>query len=127
MTTITDGPAATLPPVPPTVAQAPSGEPFSLPKILLGLILVVAGFDACFWAVSALGFSLAVFVPLLAGAILFNRQKGSFRRSTMVIGALLAGACVETVIETGTSNVFVLLMLIVALAGDSYFSGAEAG
>jgi len=56
MTTIAESPAATPPPVPPEAKQVPSGEPFSLPKIFLGLVLIVASFDFCFWAVGGLGF-----------------------------------------------------------------------
>src|ERR1700679_3485209 len=92
-------PTVTPPLAPPPVAPPPvaTEPPHSLPRILLGLILVVAAFDVCFWGANAMGFSLAVFVPVLAGAILVNREN-PWRRSTVAILALLAGACFATAI-----------------------------
>jgi hypothetical protein len=106
---------ATLPPIP------SSEPPFSLGKIFAGLVLVAASFDYCFWGAKGLGFSAAVFALVLAGAILLNRETRAFRRSTAVIIALLAGSCVEATIETGVTNTLVGLILVLALAGDSFF------
>ena len=119
MTTLTEPPNITIvpPPVAPPVAKEP---PHSLPRILLGLIFIVAMFDLCFWGVDSMGLSVAVFVPMLAVAILVNRVN-PWRRSTLVIVALLAGACWAAAIETGTTNTVALLVLVLALAGDSYF------
>jgi hypothetical protein len=119
---IADHPTIIPPPTPPLSASEP---PFELRKVLLGLILVVAAFDLCFWNVNGMGFSVAVFVPVLAAAILANREAPGWRPSTVIICALLAGACWAAAIETGTTNTLVLLILVVALAGDSYFENAE--
>jgi hypothetical protein len=123
MTTLTEPPAVTVipPPAPPPVATEP---PHSLPRILLGLIAVVAAFDICFWGANAMGFSVAVFVPVLASVILANREN-PWRRSTVAILVLLAGACVAAAIESGTTNTISLLVLVVALAGDSYYDPAD--
>jgi hypothetical protein len=119
----TDHPTV-IPPPPPTPPHAVSEPPFSLRKVLLGLILVVAAFDICFWDVKGMGFSIAVFVPVLAAAILANRDKPFFHRSTIWICLLLAGACWAAAIETGTTNTLSLMILVIALAGDSYFENA---
>jgi hypothetical protein len=116
-------PTVLPPPPPPLIASEP---PYGLEKILLGLILVVAAFDICFWNVNGMGFSVAVFVPVLAAAILANREKSGWRRSTAWICALLAGACWAAAIETGTTNTLVLLILVIALAGDSFFDLGDA-
>lgn len=125
MTTLAEHPTVipplTPPPAPPPVATEP---PHSLPRILLGLILVVAAFDSCFWLADSMGFSVAVFVPVLAGAILLNREN-PWRRSTAVILALLVGACWAAAVETGTTNTLALLILVLALAGDSYYNLAD--
>jgi hypothetical protein len=119
-------PTVTPPLAPPPVAPPPVAiePPHSVPRILLGLILVVAAFDVCFWGASGMGLSVAVFIPLLAGAILMNREN-PWRRSTVAILALLAGACFATMIETGTTNTLALLVLVLALAGDSYYNPAD--
>ena len=114
-------PLAPPPVAPPPVATEP---PHSLPRILLGLILVVAAFDVCFWGANGMGFSVAVFVPVLAGAILVNRAN-PWRRTTVAILALLAGACWAAMIESGVTNTIALLVLVLALAGDSYYDPAD--
>jgi hypothetical protein len=124
MTTLTEQPThpTVIPPsVPPPSAVEP---PHSLPRILLGLIAVVAAFDICFWGANGMGFSVGVFVPVLAAAILANRVN-PWRRSTLAILALLAGACWAAMIETGTTNTLSLLVLVLALAGDSYYDAAD--
>jgi hypothetical protein len=124
MTTL-EHPTVMPPPVPPAPPRAALEPPASLPRILLGLVLVVAAFDSCFWQVNGMGFSVAVFVPVLAAAILANRTRPRWRRSTVAILALLAGACWAAAIETGVTNTVVLLVLVLALAGDSFFDPAD--
>jgi len=100
--------------------------PVRLPRLLLGLALAVAIFDLCFWSADAQpGFSLAVFFCALAGIILGNRESPGGRRTTRLLLALLAGAAVAAAIETGVTNTFVLLILIIALAGDTFFNDVE--
>jgi hypothetical protein len=123
MTTIAEDPTVIPPSAPPTTpAPAPAAEPpYSLARIFAGLLLVCAGFDFCFWQVGGMGLSVAVFVPMLAAAVLLNREDRTLRRSTVALGVLLTGACVATAVETGPTNTLVLLVLTLALAGDSYF------
>jgi hypothetical protein len=85
---------------------------------------VVVAFDSCFWLASGMGFSVAVFVPVLAAAILANREN-PWRRSTVAICALLAGACFAAMVETGVTNTLSLLILTLALAGDSFYDAAD--
>ncbi len=125
MTTTTEVPPITLPPLPSAAPSLPGEPPYSLVKIFAGLALVVAAFDVCFWGVTGLGFSLGVFGLALAGAILLNREKALRRRSTVVIVTLLAGACGAAMVETGVTNTLALLILVAVLAGDGYFDAAS--
>ena len=100
--------------------------PVRLPRLLLGLALAVAIFDLCFWGGDNWGFSVAVFFASLAGIILGNRESVGGRRTTRLLIALLAGAFVAASIETGITNTLVLLTLIVALAGETFFSEVES-
>ncbi len=67
------------------------------------------------------GFSAAIFVLILAGVILANRELNPLGRSTLVLVTLLVGACGATIIEASFTNTVVLLVLVLALAGDSFF------
>ena len=101
--------------------------PVDLRRLLIGVVLTVLAFDMCFWNIDDTpGFSLAVFVLLLAGIILANRVAPFKRRTTGLLLALLAGAAVAATIETGITNSFSLIFLIVALSGDSFFSDLES-
>jgi hypothetical protein len=103
-------------------AAPPSVEPqFHLGKLLASLILAIATFDLCFWGVKDMGFSVAVFVAALAGLVLANRDGLPRRRTTFVLGLLLSGACGAAAVETGVTNTLALVILTIALAGDSYF------
>ena len=105
-----------LPPKPNAIVE----PPVRLPRLLLGLALGVAIFDLCFWGVDSMGFSVAVFSIVLAGIILGNRESRG-GTLTFVLLALLAVAAVAATIETGITNTLVLLMLIIALAGETFF------
>ena len=64
-----------------------------------------------------------MFFPLvLAGIILVNRVRLSERRTAQVLLVLLLVAAIATVVETGVTNVLVLLTLIIALAGETFFT-----
>jgi len=112
----------------PAPAMKPNPEPpVHLPRLLLGLALAVAIFDLCFWGADATpGFSVAVFFLALAGIILGNRESSGGRRTARLLLALLAGGAVAAAIETGVTNTLVLLILIVALAGETFFSEIES-
>ena len=110
----------------PARAKALPEPPVHLARLLLGLIVAVAAFDACFWRADAQpGLSVAVFCTVLAGVILCNRARSAGRRSSGWLVALLGGAIVAATIETGVTNTFVLLALVVALAGETYFLAAD--
>jgi hypothetical protein len=93
---------------------------------MLGLALAVAIFDLCFWHIDEWGFSVAVFFPALAGIILGNRESPGGSQTTRLLLALLVGAAVAAAIETGVTNTLVLLILIIALAGDTFFRKIES-
>jgi hypothetical protein len=95
--------------------------PVRLPRLLLGLALAVAFFDLCFWNTTAWGISVALFSAALAGIVLGNRESGRQRHMTGLILALVVGAVLAAAIETGVTNTFVLLILMVVLAGETFF------
>lgn len=115
-----------LPPIPPAQSARSSEPAFDLPRLLLGLALAVFSFDFCFWGIQSLGLSLAFFALILAGIILANRQLPHCNRTTTIILGLLGGATFATALETGFTNTLVLIALIVALAGQTYFTGADS-
>jgi len=124
-TTPSSGSGAT--PVLPTLPHIDAGPPVRLPRLLIGLALAVAIFDLCFWnAIDQPGLSIAVFFLALAGIILGNRESLGKKRTTRVLLALSAGAALAAAIETGVTNTLVLLILIIALAGDTFFSEVES-
>lgn len=105
----------------PPVDKPDPGPPVRLSRLLLGLALAVAIFDLCFWDIRAWGLSTAVFFLALAGIILGNRQSWSRERSTKLLLVLLVGALVATVIEASLTNTLVLFILIIVLAGNTFF------
>lgn len=118
-----------LPPTPSPFAptlQVNLKPPVRLPRLLLGLALAVGIFDLCFWGASAMGFSLAVYALVLAGIIMGNRESMSRSRRAVLLIALLFGAALAATIETGVTNTFVLLILVVALAGETFFGEIES-
>jgi hypothetical protein len=70
--------------------------------------------------------SVALFFAALAGLILGKRESTIGRPTTRLLLALMAGALVAAVIETGITNTLVLLTLIVAIAGDTFFGDIES-
>jgi MFS family permease len=109
----------------PLSANLDEGPPVRLPRLLLGLALAVAIFDLCFWDVDAMGFSVAVFFLALAGIIMGNRESRG-GKYTILLVALLVGASIAAAIETGVTNSLVLLILIVVLAGETFFGEIES-
>jgi len=113
-------------PVASPAARIEATPPVLLGHLLTGLALSVALFDVCFWDVHGMGFSVAVFVIGLAGIIMVNREAAGKAYATKLILLLLAGAALSAAIETGVTNTLVLMALIVALAGVSYFREVES-
>ncbi len=97
----------------------------NLARLVLGLLLAVATFDLCFWKIHSLGLSLSLFTLVLAGIILNNRVGSDGKRTLRFLFALLAGAVIAAALETGVTNMLVLMVLVVALAGHTFFT--EAG
>jgi hypothetical protein len=118
------------PPIPPSnlpLADKRNWEPpVRLSRLLLGLALAVAFFDICFWKIGTVGFSFGLFFLVLTGIVLMCREPLRMKRSTWLILALLLGATWAAMIETCITNTFVLLALILALAGDTYFSDVDS-
>ena len=114
-----------LPPVPGSnISPEP---PLHLLRLLGSLALGVVVFDLCFWHLDATpGFSVALFFTVLAGIILGNRDWVGGLRTTLVLLALIAGAVLAAVIETGVTNTLVFLILITALAGHTYFTKVDS-
>ena len=93
-----------------------------LARLVGSTVVAVAAFDLCFWNVAAPGFSVAVFFALLWAAVLVNRPPAQRRtRETLILLALGVGALAETVVESGFTNILVLLVLTVVLAGQTSF------
>jgi hypothetical protein len=113
-------------PSPSPTSSVKAGPSVRLFRLLLGLAVVVAANDICFWNANAMGFSVAVFVLVLTGVILLNRENGGERRRTGIVLALVLGAAVAAAIETGLTNTLVLILLIIALAGITYFREVES-
>jgi hypothetical protein len=89
-------------------------------------LVAVAIWDICFWNIDTAGFSVALFFVLLAGIILVSRENLRFKPTTLLLLVLLLGAAWAAVLETCVTNTCVLLTLIVALAGDTYFSEVDS-
>jgi hypothetical protein len=103
-----------------------SQPPVRLLRLIVGLVAAVAAFDSCFWGVGGMGISVAVFVVVLAGLILRNRETLQGNKVLVLLLALLGGAVLATVIETGTTNTLVLVVLIAALAGYTFYVETES-
>jgi len=118
----------------PTAPDAPtlpprrwSAPPVHLPRIIVGLFLAVAVSDLCFWHLDGNpGLSVAVFFAALGVIILGNRESSRGNKRAIRLLVLLFGAVVAAAIETGITNTLVLLLLIVALAGETFFVEAES-
>jgi hypothetical protein len=104
---------------------AASEPPFQLRRVLLGMVMAAALADVCFWNVNGAGFSVGLFFPALAMVILLSRKDVNCTRMTVLLYALLAGASLAAMIESGIANIIVLVVLIVAIAGNSYFTAFE--
>jgi len=109
-----------------STAKTSTEPPLRLSRLLLGLAVAIAAFDSCFWRVNTMGFSMSIFVLVLAGIIMANRESSKAMRISRLLLALLAGAALAAAIETGVTNTLVLVILIITLAGVTYFDGIES-
>ena len=119
-----------LPPLPgpnsTSTGSVVAQPPVRLVRLLSSLAVAVVAFDSCFWNVNAMGFSVAVFVLVLSGIILLNRDIRGEKRTMSFVLALLVGAVCAAAIETGVTNTLVLILLVIALAGLTYFREIES-
>ena len=116
--------ATALPPAPPHLNREP---PVRLARVLCSLPIGVVVTDICFWHLDGTpGLSVGVFFAALAILVLCNRESLPKRRTGYILLALLLGACLAAAVETCVTNTLVFLMLIVALAGDTYFTDVES-
>jgi len=106
-------------------ASVNSEPPLQLGRLLSGLAIAVVAFDTCFWQVDHPGLSVAVFVLMIAGSILFCRERRQADWRLRLLPVLIAGGALAATIETGITNSLVLISLIVALAGGSWFREME--
>ncbi len=112
---------------PPPVGHECGKEPaVHLGRLVLCLLLSIALFDICFWNVNALGFSFGLFFLPMAALILATRELSRWRPTTWFLLALLVGATFAAMVETGFTNSCVLIALIVALAGETFFRDVES-
>jgi hypothetical protein len=94
-----------------------------LGRLLGGLALVILASDLCFWNRHDVpGLSVGVFFTVLAAGTLLNRTRKDRSSASRVIGRLLAGGILESIVETGCTNTIMLLVLTMAWAGDTYFT-----
>jgi hypothetical protein len=99
----------------------------ALGRILGGTAFIVAVFDFCFWHLDDTpGSSVAVFFAAVAAIIGFNRLGRPLRFTGRLILLLLAASLLETVVETGFTNAITLIILIVAWAGETYFTSRSS-
>jgi len=68
-----------------------------------------------------------VFAIAAAAIILINRPHMPWTRRAILIAALLGGAALESAIDLCFTNVLVLLTLILALAGETYYESMQSG
>jgi hypothetical protein len=94
--------------------------------VLLSLACMVALADFCLWRESP-GLSVGLLAAGAAGIILINRPGMRWTRSAVFIVALLCGAAVESAIDLCFSNGLVLLVLLLALAGETYYGTLQSG
>ena len=113
--------ASEISPRPPN-SDKTSEPPLSLPPLLAGLAAVVVLFDNCFWHASALGLSEAVFFGGLTAIILWLRKRQTRPRISRTWLLLLMGTAGAATIQTGTVNTALFLTLLIAVAGDTYFT-----
>jgi hypothetical protein len=104
----------------------PGEPPFQLRRVLLGMVMAAAIADVCFWNVNGAGFSVGLFFPAVALVILLSRKEVNWTRMTVLLYALLAGASLAAMIESGIANIIALVVLLIAIAGNSYFTAFES-
>src|SRR5271163_2214924 len=109
--------------------QAPpieSAKAWRLRCLLVGLAGMTALADFCLWRAQP-GLSVGLFAIGAAGIILMYRPGMRWTGWSVCIVALICGAAVESAIELCFSNVLVLLVLTLALAGETYYEPLRSG
>jgi hypothetical protein len=97
-----------------------------LEQIFLSLAAAPALADVCFWRDKP-RLSAGVFALGAMGLILLNRPAMRWTRHTRMLVVLMGGAAVESAIDLCFSNVMVMLALLVAIAGETYYETLRNG
>jgi hypothetical protein len=105
---------------------APPRPSRELRYLLLSLAAVTALADFCLWR-DRPGLSVGLFAIGVAGIILANRPGMRWTARAACIAALLCGAAVESAVDLCFSNGLVLLTLILALAGETFYDSLHSG
>jgi len=82
--------------------------------------------DICLWR-SDPRFSIGIFALGLMGLILLNRPGMRWTATTAILAALTCGAAVEAAIDLCFSNVLVMLALVLAVSGETYYDSLRSG
>ncbi|MEK0450055.1 MAG: hypothetical protein RL088_2323 [Verrucomicrobiota bacterium] len=90
-----------------------------LSAVLVPVAIATAMFDLCFWA-GHWGISVGLFFGALGLLILSRHERKVPTASTIGITLLLAGAIVQSAIQTSLSNAIACAALVLALAGSVF-------
>ena len=94
--------------------------------LFLSLIAITALADFCPWRDQP-RLSVGLFAIGLAGIILLNRPRMDWSRRSACLAALLCGAATESAIDLCFLNVLVMIALILAMAGETYYEPLRSG
>jgi len=103
--------------------------PIIAPRIgflFLSLVALTALADFCLWRENP-RLSVGLFAIGAAGIILLNRPGMRWTRYSVCVVTLIFGAAVESAIDLCFSNVLVLIALVLALAGETYYEPLRNG
>ena len=95
--------------------------------LLVSLVAIAAFADFCFWRDNP-RLSVGLFVLGLAALVLLNREGDSrWSHRAIILTALICGGAVEAAFDFCFSNIVVLLALLFALAGETYYPSLRSG
>lgn len=100
-----------------TVTHDISAPPW---RVLLTTLLLTAAGDYLFWP-GPPGVSLSLFTFTAGAALACNRPRSASTPPTLVASALLAASAVQSSVEISFSNVLVLALLGLVLAGETSY------
>jgi hypothetical protein len=95
-------------------------------RLMLSLLIVPILADLCFWRQNP-RLSVGLFALGVTGVVLLNRPALRWTRNVTLLTFLMAGAAAESMIDLCFSNVVVLLVLTIALAGETFYDPLRPG